>query len=86
MNKISVIIILLVSWILWWVVWYYTKFAQIKPLSEQLDLKSWNTKINWIVSTASSCNWDCTNKSSSSSSTVWWSSWWWGWSTWGGWK
>lgn len=81
MNKIIVILIIIItSFITWWVLWYYKK-NDVNPISNQLDLKSWNTKINWVVSSRSYCDtswWSCQNYDSDS----WWSSWWgssWGW-------
>lgn len=76
-----IIVILLISALTGWVLWYMSK-TNLKPISDQLDLKSWNTNINWIISSRSYCDtalWACQNKSSDSSS----SSSWWGWG-WGG--
>lgn len=80
MSK-TFLIILIISWLSGWVVWYYLKHS-ITPISTQLDLKSGSTHINWVIWTTSYCdttNWICQNRSSSSSSS---SSWWtisWGW-------
>lgn len=74
------VIILLISIIIWWTIWYYKKI-NIKPVSQQLDLKSWNADINWIISSKSYCDkslWICENIHTDS----WWSSWWWGWWGW----
>lgn len=75
-----VIILLLISVLTGWVIWYYNKI-NVKPISNQIDLKSWSTSINWIIWSRSYCDtalWSCQNQSSSSSSSS--SSWgWWGW-------
>lgn len=83
MNK-WIIIILLISALSWWVIWYYSKI-NVKPISKQLDLKSWSTNIDWIISSKSYCDtklWSCQNKTSSSSSSSWWG-WWSSWGWWG---
>ena len=73
-----IIIILLISALSGWVIWYYNKIG-VKSISKQLDLKAWNTNIDWIISTRQYCDWICknyTSNNSSSNSWGWWS--WWG--------
>lgn len=74
------LIILLIVWSTGWVLWYMIK-TNITPISDQIDLKSGSTSINWITGSREYCEWDCRNYTSSSSS----SSSWWGWSSWGWW-
>lgn len=78
------IIIVLIAALTGWVLWYVSK-NNVKPISEQLDLKSGSTNIDWIVNTTNYCDgalWSCKNYSSSSSSSSWWG-WWSGWGWWG---
>ena len=75
------IIIVLIAALTGWVLWYVSK-NNVKPISDQLDLKSGSTNIDWIVWSSSYCDWVCRNYSSSSSSSSWWG-WWSGWGWWG---
>lgn len=80
--KKTILYIIIFFSFLWGFMWNYYK-KNIPSISDQLDIKSWSTNINWIISSTSTCVWKCSNNSSSSSFSSWWGGWW-GW--WGWWK
>jgi len=73
MSKIVFFILTFIWIILGWVFAFFQYQKSIHPISEQIDMKTWKAKIDWIYHISYwTCKWDCRNYSSSNSTSRWW--------------